>query len=505
MNRKTTPLLRTTLVVLAILAGIRLSAAQQNAEHAIANVPDGTPSAIDQRLEQLTSKLDNMSRQLQDSQNAMEAMRAELSALRSELAEKTLSEEAAAQARSLKSAVEQLQDQTDVLESEVKQHDQIKVESASKYPIRISGMLLFTSLVNGGNPDNIDLPVVAQPRRPNSAAGSLSATARQTIVGIDATGPHLWGARSSADLNVDFFGGLLYANYTTAAGSVRLRTAHARMDWENRTLAFAFDRPLISPWQPTSWMSVGEPALAGAGNLWTWSPQMEFIERGILPEQRLSVAAALIDPSAPGSSSLTGLRVSDAAERSRQPGYEARIGSTLSWLGRPMNFGAGGYYSRQTYSFNRHVDAWAGTADWDFSLAHALELSGQFYRGRAIGGLGGGAFKDYATYNTYTSLSGLNAVGGWGQLKIKLSPLVEVNLAGGQDNAFASELRDSDLLLQTDYYDNLARNQSVYGNLVFRPRNYLLFSTEFRELRSWPIEGPANLDRIFGLAAGYSF
>ena len=46
-----------------------------------------------------------------------------------------------------------------------------------------------------------------------------------------------------------------------------------------------------------------------------------------------------------------------------------------------MNFGAGGYYSRQTYSFNRHVDAWAYTARLrDFSLAHALELSGQFYR-----------------------------------------------------------------------------------------------------------------------------
>ena len=204
-------------------------------------MPDGTPSAIDQRLEQLTSKLDNMSRQLQDSQNAMEAMRGELSALRSELAEKTLSEEAAAQAEVIKICGGAAAPVTKRMfwSPKSKQHDQIKVESASKYPIRISGMLLFTSLVNGGNPDNIDLPVVAQPRRPNSAAGSLSATARQTIVGIDATGPHLWGARSSADLNVDFFGGLLYANYTTAAGSVRLRTAHARMDWENRTLAFA--------------------------------------------------------------------------------------------------------------------------------------------------------------------------------------------------------------------------------------------------------------------------
>jgi hypothetical protein len=507
MIRNQTRSFRTAIAALAIFACASVSGAQRTSESPQASTPASGPSSLEEHLDELTSKVDSMRQQLKESQSAMEDMRNELNALRAQLAEKTQSEEAAQSAASLRASVEQLQDQTDVLQAEVQQHDQIKVESASKYPLRISGMLLFTSLLNGGRPDNIDLPVIAMPKDPDGSSGSLSATPRQTVLGIDASGPHLWGARSSADLSVDFFGASPYANYATASGGIRLRTAHARLEWPDRAITVAFDRPLISPWQPTSWLTVGQPALAGAGNLWLWSPQLEFKENAILPNRRLGVEFGLIDPPAPGTTASTGLRAPDASERSRTPGYEARVSAALSWLGRPMNLGAGGYYSRQSYSYDRHVDAWAGTADGDISLARAVEISGEFYRGRAIGGLGGGAFKDYVLYpshGSYGSLRGLNAAGGWAQFKFKIGPLLEANVAAGQDDALMSDLRNSDLV-EGQNYANLARNQSALGNLVFRPRSYLLFSTEFRQIKSWPISGLAYRDRMLGLAAGYSF
>jgi regulator of replication initiation timing len=495
----------TGITALTISACIGTSWAQTAKAHPDQTTPSVGGVDFERHLDQLTSQLDSMRQQLQDSQREMDELRTELRNLREQLAENNQSGKAAQDQAALSSSVEKLREDTDVLQAEVKQHDQIKVETVSKYPVRITGTILFTSTLNSGTPDNIDLPIVALPKSQDSPQGSLSATPRQTILGIDASGPRLWSAKSSADLSIDFFGGIPYADYDTSAGVVRLRTAHARLDWTDRALAVAFDRPLISPWEPTSWLTVGEPALAWAGNLWTWTPQLQFAEHGILPNRKLTLDFGLMDPAAPGPSQVNGLRVPDASESSRQPGYEAHTGYDLSVLDRPVHLGAGGYYSRQTYTYDRHVDAWAGTADWSISLARPVGLSGEFYRGRAIGGLGGGAFKDYVTYDNYALLRGLNDEGGWAQLKIVISPTIETNLAFGQDNAFASDLRNSDFATEQNEYANLARNQDALGNVIYRPKSYLLLSAEFRQIHSWPIAGQGNSNHVFGLAAGYSF
>jgi regulator of replication initiation timing len=487
--------------LLFAICAVGLSA-QESSDHGAA---DARTANLEQHIDALSSKIDTMRQQLQESQNEMEAMRAELGSLRSQLAEKNQTADTEHAVTALRADVQQLQERSDVVEAEVQQHDQTKVETASKFPMRLYGTLLFTSLAVNGQTDNLDVPIVALPQMPDSPSGSLSATARQSILGLDASGPHFWGATSSANISVDFFGGIPYADYDTAAGTVRLRTAHATLAWPNRSLSAAFEQPILSPREPTSWLSVGEPALAWSGNLWTWSPQLEFTESNLLRRGHTTARFAFIDPATPGTYGATGLRAADPSESSRQPGYEGHLGYEDSWRGHTVDFGAGGYYSRQAYGYDLHADAWAGTADWKVALARAVELSGEFYRGRGIGGLGGGVFKDYATYGSYTSFRDLDDEGGWGQVKLMLTPRLEANLAMGQDNGFASELRTSDEATAQDAYASLARNQTAYGNLVFRPRQYILFSTEYREIHSWPIAGDENRDRIVGLAAGYLF
>jgi hypothetical protein len=181
------------------------------------------------------------------------------------------------------------------------------------------------------------------------------------------------------------------------------------------------------------------------------------------------------------------------------------LGTVLSWHDHPFNFGASGYYSRQAYNYDHKVDAWAGAGDWSFVFGHAFQWSGGIYRGRGIGGLGGGAFKDYVSMATTDSLRGLDAAGGWTQAKFTISSSLEANVSTGLDNAFAHELRGSDQASSTSYYLTLARNQTVIANLIYRPRSYLLFSTEFRQIDSRPVDGYANQDRIFGVATGYIF
>jgi hypothetical protein len=52
---------------------------------------------------------------------------------------------------------------------------------------------------------------------------------------------------------------------------------------------------------------------------------------------------------------------------------------------------------------------------------------------------------------------------------------------------------------------NLARNRTITGNVIYSPSAYLLFSLEYRHLESFPIVGlPAESD-IIGVGAGYKF
>jgi hypothetical protein len=504
MNREGSRHSRSIILALTVFLGAGIGEAQQNNTHPASTPVESYAGQMEQRMDHLMDALDSMRDQLNQSQREMELMRTELQELRAQLAQSGTAEEPTQAASALQSSVRQLREDTDVLQAEVKQHDQAKLESLSKYPVRISGMLLFTSLLNSSNVDNIDLPIIATPQYGNQPQGSLSATARQTILGLEATGPFLWGARSSADISVDFFGGIAYADYTTSAGLLRMRTAHANLDWSHRSLIAAFDRPLISPLQPTSFLSVGEPALAWSGNLWTWTPQLQFKDSSLLSNSKLGIEAGLMDVPAPGPPVSHGLRQPSPSEQSHQPGYETRISSSIPIGDHSIEVGGGGYYSRQSYAYGHHLDAWAGTADWRIPFTQRLEFSGEFYRGRSVGGLGGGAFKDYVPYGD-DAIRGLNAEGGWGQVKFKMTRSLEANFAIGEDNAYAIDLRGSDLETEESEYLNLARNRTGLANIIYRPKTYLLFSAEYRNIHSWPINGGGNSNQSLGLAAGYLF
>ena len=485
----------TNCLTLSVVLPFGVAHAQQTS---VPSATDGTPNHLEERLDQVVSMLNSMQQQLDNSKRQIDELQEELRQARNQ-------EQASDAAADLQQSVRQLENQGEIVQAEIKQHDQIKVESVSKYPVKITGLLLFSSFLNSGTVDNIDLPIVALPRNATTVQGSLAATLRQTIFGLEARGPMLWGARSSADVHVDFFGGTPYTDYTTSTGTLRLRTARARLDWSNHSLLAALDAPLIAPLQPTSFLGVGEPPFAWSGNLWVWAPQVESLNRANVGAGKLGYDFALLDPAAPGYPAISGERQPNAAEASRQPGYESRISYSLPFMDRSFTVGAGGYYSRQTYAGSQHVDAWAGTADWNLPVTRWLQLSGELYRGRALGGLGGGTFKDYLTDPGSGAIRGLNDEGGWSQLKVKMPRSIETNLGIGEDAGFSSQLRYYEDPTATDVYSNLARNRTVLANIIYRPKTYLLFSAEYRNIYSWPIAGQVNTSQSLGLATGYSF
>ena len=121
-----------------------------------------------------------------------------------------------------------------LLAGKVEEMDQTKVESGSRYKVRVSGMVLMNAFSNrGGAMDIQDLPNLVFPRDASLPQGDIGATFRQTTLGLEVSGPQFLGGNTSGSVQADFFGGFPQTNYGVTAGLVRLRTATARIDWRN--------------------------------------------------------------------------------------------------------------------------------------------------------------------------------------------------------------------------------------------------------------------------------
>jgi len=504
---------------------------------------DNQPT-LAQQIQQLTDAMAKVQAQLQQSQSQLDEMRKELSELQSKMAESqgtapapssstpsssapSSSTAGASVASSAKSkgskgaAIQDLEEHQAVLDSEIATQDQTKVESESKYPVKITGMVLLNGFVNSSGVD-----IAANPALAIGGPGSAGASVRQTMLGLDARGPHLFGAHSFADLRMDFFGSpaaststSTYSGYFNAnTGLLRLRTAHAGLRWDQTQIYFALDRPIINGESPTSLTAVALPPLAWSGNLWTWNPQVGITQKfGPAESPGVELQAAIIDvgdaPLTPvtapsGSSTAT---PPSSAEQSSRPGVEARVALLGSEQDDNRNhFGVGGYFAPHRSALGNRYDSWATTLDARLLLPAHLQLSGSAYRGLALGGMGGGGYKDFA-YSPNLIAGGyyfrpLDDAGGWAQLKEKVSERLEFNGAFGIDNVFAYDLRRYVVYdVPMAQYLDLARNRTITGNVIFSPSAYLLFSLEYRRLESAPVVGPSAASNIIGIGAGYKF
>ena len=462
---------------------------------------------IEHRLDDLTGTLAQTQKQLQQSLLEIQRLHAELDILRAQ------SKVPAPATNSTSDQIQALQEQQDIQQAEIKQHEQTKVETESKYKLRVTGLALFNAFSNAGVVDDAQLPTYALPRAPGSSHGSVGATLRQTELGFVATGPILAGAQSSAFLNVEFFGGATTNAYSYSApsGFIRLRDSQVALAWNTTTLRFGYTEPLISPRSPSSYATVAQPALAGSGNLWSWAPQLSVEQRVTLSgTHAVSLEAGLIDPPSPYYNSV---QLDTPVEASRRPAVEGRIAyhanDSATAPARSFVFGVGAYTAEQFYNSNTTIHSWAVTGDWQIPLSRWIDLSGEIYRGRSLGGLGGGLYKDILTgTDPITGLTrsiGVETAGGWSQLKINLNARLEANAMFGIDDALSSNFDNVNLPVSATWFTQAARNSSTIGNLIFRPNASLIFSPEYRRILSWTYTGAPYIANIFTLSAGYRF
>jgi hypothetical protein len=496
----------------------------------------GAPPADSENSPELAGKIERLTKSLEQTQVQLAESRTEIQQLRTTLQEvlKRMDSLASAPAgataqentvaavpqtgssqaptEEAQPAAQISQDDWDVLNARVEEQRQTKVESASKYRVKLSGLALFNAFANFGQVDNIDVPALAVSNPLGYSDGSVGASVRQSIIGLTGIGPVVFGARTLADFQMDFFGGIPSSYGSTTSGVAEVRLARVRFDWKNTSLVAGLDYPFFSPNLPTTYMSVVVPGFASAGNLWTWTPTIRVERRFTDALSPFKIEAGFLDPSSYAAyNPNTNSRTASPTESSRQPTYAVRLSASTKSEERPASIGIASVYSPQRFLGGYTVQGWAGTVDWKFPLLPRTELAGQFFTGRGLDGFGGVPLSPVRPQNSvlYTSvtaaaLASLGVTGGWSQFKFKVDARSEFNVAAGTGGRNSAGLRNA-AAANAFLASVPARNEMIFVNYIFKPRSDLLFSAEYRRLRTYEVTGLPNSAGQFGLALGFLF
>ncbi len=400
--------------------------------------------------------------------------------------------------KNLRTRLMRLEDQVGLNTAQLTEQAQTKVESESRFKVRLFGTVLDNTYFNTA--DTSDSAVPASAPSPYEAAGhNLGATLRQTQFGFSMTGPKLGAARLSADIDFDFFGGTSTSYSANVLGALRMRTASVRLDGQRTSLALGLMAPLISSLNPTSFAAVYYPSMGESGNLWQWIPQMTVEHRIPAGEDRdLILQGGLIMP--------FGENIHGTTLRGG-PGYETRLAfSREADPDMPLEIGVGGYFQPRRLGPLHTANSYAVTSDWQIPLTRHMEWSGEAFYGQGIslseqsGTDIANAFSYYGSLSdALTRVRGVRSTGGWTQLSIRPNAKLEFNTAFGLEDPW-----NRDIFGGLYQYDVRLKNETFSINSIYRFRSNFLVSAEYRRL--WTLYATAQTtNNHFNLAVGYLF
>lgn len=493
-----------------------LSAQQVDRRHAGSPPPATAQSVQDlqQQIAELKALVLEMRGEVSSSRLALAELQKELQQSRGILAEQRpqTPQSLALEPGTAPASPAALAEELELLNAKVNEQHQTKVESASKYRVRLSGIVLFNMFSNAGAVDNLDFPHFALSPQSTRTNGTFGGSVRQSQIGLEVFGPTLLNARTSADLQLDFAGGFADTLNGVTSGVARLRTGTVRFDWSRTSVIAGQDALFFSPLSPTSLASMAIPAFSYAGNLWSWTPQVRVQHKLDVGDHRLTLQGGVLD-------SLTGeppyggyYRTRTAGENSRQPAYALRTAWAYGRSDDQATIGIAGYYGRQDWGFDRKIDGWAAMTDWSVPLGDLFKLTGEFYRGRAAGGVGAGigrsVFYSGPIQVPGTRIDPVDTLGGWAQLKYKPTAKLEFNAAFGQDNLQASQVRA--LAGPASEFDPIydpafVRNRNALINVIYRVRSNLLLSLEDRQIQTFKVDENSKTANHVSMSVGVLF
>src|SRR5262245_26830718 len=159
-------------------------------------------------------------------------------------------------------------EQLPLLQAQIQEQAQTKVESSSKLPLKLFGTVASNTFYNTGNPNWLDIPNIANPKNPAFPNGSFSSTLRQTRFGAGFEGPEVARMKINGTVAMDFFNGIPNFQTGQVMGIPRLLYAYMRLDGEKTAVEIGQDSMILAPKNPTSLMGMAFPTLYRSGNLY---------------------------------------------------------------------------------------------------------------------------------------------------------------------------------------------------------------------------------------------
>jgi hypothetical protein len=374
-----------------------------------------------------------------------------------------------------------LDQRVEIQEQRVDELAQSKVESAQKFPLRLTGMALFNAFLNSRQSGGADYPATAGATGPNHAGATL----RQTILGLEFRGPTaIAGGHVHGSFYMDFFAG---ANNQ----AMRIRTGSIEIDWKTRSIMAGIEKPIFNPREPSSLAQVGISPLTGSGNLWLWLPQVRAEQDfafGRSSGLRAQVGVLQTREVLP----YPGAVVPGTLEPAR-PALEGRFEAFHKIDDdRRIEF-APGFHASTTHVGGISLTSRVFSMDWFFNPWRRLEFSGAFYKGENVAPLGNGYGQGFYGYGRY--LEPVKSIGGWGQLTIHTLPRVDLHLFTGQQDDENHALTNG----------RIGKNLSYGGNLFYRLAPNVLVGLEATQLRTLYIGQGIRINNHYDLALAYSF
>lgn len=374
---------------------------------------------------------------------------------------------------------ETLAERQDISERRIEELAQTKVEASQRFPVTLTGTVLFNAFLNGkyggGNQD----PTVAA-----LAPGfrSSGASFRQTALGLKFTGPKtLFGGTVSGSVYMDFFGGTSFSlNHL-----FRLRLATVQLAWPSTTIAVGQDKPIISRREPNSLAQVGVSPLTGAGNPWLWQPQTRIEQRIRLTSKTDIQAEAGIFQTSEGV--YNGIQAEPA-----RPAFETRVNFRHQFGDERAIQVAPVFHTSTTHFQSVSVPSRLYGVDWLVKPLSRVEMTGLLFRGKNFantGALGG------LRVNAQQSVIPIRGTGGWAQVHLQATPELSFNFYGGQQDNTDRDLQSGDI----------GKNQYYAGNVMYLLAPNVISAFEFGQNRTNYLGQGTRLNNHYDLALAYLF
>jgi hypothetical protein len=446
-----------------------------------------------QTVEGIAQRLDQLERQNANLLEQISLLRRELDELKRPGSAGAIDSGAPVETR-----IEALEEKVETQAGLVTEQSQVKVEGSQRFPIRLTGMVLFNAFRNTAHSMRLQgpqqYPRYAEIARGPSIAG---ASVRQTVIGMEFQSPYaVFGGSFQGKILFDLNpGGDTIQNITVAQG--RLRLAYIEGRWKTRGILVGHDKPIFNPREPNSLAQVSLSPLAAAGNPYQWMPQASFVQRlklgaGQEFSAQIGVGQVTEDTFRVPAQFVSSVEV-------KRPGLEGHFQLSHRIDEQRRVEIATGFHTSTSHVLGASVPSRIQTLDWFWNPLRRIEFAGALFTGKNLASFGGVAFRQSFTFLTprpgQVLVIPVRTRGGWAQLTFLATSRLSFNLQSGLDDPNNRDLPSS----------GISRNRAYVANMFYRLAPNVVTGAEVAQMRTRYIAGQHPMNNHYDLYLAYMF